>query len=235
MLGVWIALAMLGWLGLVLLTHAALRRDVRGDVFSGLALLVAGAYVRAVHGARCEGRELIALAHDAVKRGEPVVVVSNHASGVDPVLIQTCCPFFIRWMMMREMMTPLLQPIWDWLEIIPVERNGRDSTAVRTALRHLESGGVVGIFAEGGIERPHGVLMPFEPGVGLLVHKAAANVLLTVVIDAPNATTAYGAIVTPSNARVRCAEWRTPGDGALKAADLARSLEDSARRALEKV
>lgn len=233
----WIILGLAAWVWLAVLTRAVLARDVRGDVLSGLAMLAIDGYVRLVHGLRCERRELVDLAAAAVKRGEPVIVVSNHASGVDPILIQACCPFFIRWMMMREMMTPLLQPVWDWLEIIPVERNGRDTLAVRTALRHLESGGVLGIFAEGGIERPYGVLMPFEPGVGLLVHKARARVLLAVVIGAPDASTAYAAVVTPSDSRVRFVELREAREsaGAARPTEIARSLEESARRALAEV
>lgn len=237
MLAAWMTAGLLAWLGLVVLTRAVLARDVRGDVLSGIAMLAIDGYVRAVHGLKCERRELVDLAAAAVRRGEPVIVVANHASGVDPILIQACCPFFIRWMMMREMMTPLLQPVWEWLQIIPVERNGRDTLAVRTAIRHLELGGVLGIFAEGGIERPYGVMMPFEPGVGLLVHKARARVLLAVVIGAPNASTAYAAVVTPSDSRVRFVELREANmnAGATRPTEIARSLEESARRALAEV
>lgn len=237
MLATWIMVSLLVWLGLVVLARAVLARDVRGDVVSGLAMLALGAYARLVHGLRCERRELATLAHAAERRGEAVIVVSNHASGVDPILIQACCPFFIRWMMMREMMTPLLQPLWDWLEIIPVDRNGRDSAAVRAGLRHLEAGGVLGIFAEGGIERPYGELMPFQPGVGLLVHKARASVLLTLVIGAPDATSAYAALVTSSASRVRFVELREAeaAGASPRPAEIAQSLEDAARRALSEV
>ncbi len=237
MLAMWIMLAMCGWGLLAVLARAVHREDLRGDVLSGIAMVAVRVYVRVVHGLRVEHAELVDRAVEQIRLGRPVVVVSNHASGVDPLLIQACCPFFIRWMMMREMMTPLLQPVWDWLEIIPVERNGRDTAALRTALRHLERGGVIGIFAEGGIERPYGELMPFEPGVGLLVHKARAGVLLTVVIGAPDAPTAYAAILTPSASRVRFVELRpAPSREQTHAAtDIARSLEDSARAALMNV
>jgi len=67
-------------------------------------------------------------------------------------------------MMMRNMMVRPLAGLWDWLAIIPVEKEGRDFAALRTAIRHLDGGHVVGIFAEGGLECPRHI-NPYLPGV----------------------------------------------------------------------
>jgi 1-acyl-sn-glycerol-3-phosphate acyltransferase len=58
---------------------------------------------------------------------------------------------------------------------IPVERSGRDSAALRAALRVLEKGAVLGIFPEGRISLTHEVL-PFQTGVALMAIRTGVPV-----------------------------------------------------------
>ena len=64
-------------------------------------------------------------------------------------------------------MIPLLNRFWQRLKIIPVEEFG-GSAALREAFRHLASGGIVGIFPEGRIARPHGRIQLFHPGLAMI-------------------------------------------------------------------
>jgi len=106
----------------------------------------------------------------------PAILVSNHTSGLDPHLIQSCCHRVITWMMAREYYDqPILRNILDVIGVIPVSRGERDSAATRAALRAVENGEVLGIFAEGKIE-PTPELLPFQPGIGVLALKTEAPI-----------------------------------------------------------
>ena len=77
-------------------------------------------------------------------------------------------------------------------------RDGSDMAAAREAIRHVRSGGVVGIFPEGGIVRPTGQIRPFHQGVGLVIAKTEAPVLLTWVRGTPEATGMMAALKSRS-------------------------------------
>ncbi|HWE03234.1 MAG TPA: lysophospholipid acyltransferase family protein [Tepidisphaeraceae bacterium] len=102
----------------------------------------------------------------------PAILVCNHVSGLDPLLLQSCCKRLVIWMMAKEYYD--IKPmgwIFRTVQAIPVERNGRDMGATRAALRALEKGRILGIFPEGKIETTRD-LLPFQTGVALLAMKA---------------------------------------------------------------
>lgn len=184
----------------------------RGDVEGGLLWAVGVTYVRVWHRLRVRGRE---NCPPAGKAG-PMVVVSNHTSGVDPALVQAACPFEIRWIMAEDMRHPWGEWLWVWARVIFVNRLGDqgragrgDSTGIRQSLRHLKRGGVLGIFPEGGIERPPRTIMPFMPGVGFLIARSGAAVLPVVVEGTPQIDPAWKSLHRRSHSVV---EFKSPLD-----------------------
>ena len=135
-----------------------------------------------------------------------MIVVSNHTGAVDPLLIQAGCRFYIRWMMASDMMVPWLNWLWKLEKLIPVARDGRDAAAAREAIRHVKSGGVVGIFPEGRIVNPPRQIRPFHAGVGLIIARTQAPVMLVWVSGTPDTTGTAKSITTPSRARVEFVE-----------------------------
>jgi len=106
----------------------------------------------------------------------PAILVCNHISGLDPALIQSTSPRVVTWMMAKEFYDlGALHWMFKRLRAIPVGRGGRDMAAMRSALRALESGGVLGIFPEGRIEKDH-TLMPFQTGVALMACRTGTSV-----------------------------------------------------------
>lgn len=106
----------------------------------------------------------------------PAILICNHISGLDPMLIQSVCPRLIVWMMAREYYEiPVLKSIFRTVEAIPVDRGGRDLAATRSALRALEAGRLLGVFPEGRIEKTRD-LLPFQTGVALMAVKAGVPV-----------------------------------------------------------
>lgn len=141
------------------------------------------------------------------KRG-PAILVCNHTSGLDPVLIQAACPRLVTWMMAKEYYDiAALRWGFEAIEAIPVERSGNDVAATRAALRALHAGRVIGIFPEGRIE-PTRELLPFQTGVAMLAHRGKAPVypayidgsqrgkdMLAVFLESQSAKLAFGATI----------------------------------------
>jgi 1-acyl-sn-glycerol-3-phosphate acyltransferase len=106
----------------------------------------------------------------------PAILVCNHTAGLDPLLLQSACPRLVVWMMAKEYYDiPLLRGLFQRLQMIPVERSGRDLAATRAALRVLDQGRVLGVFPEGRIETQR-QLLPFQTGVALLAARSGAPV-----------------------------------------------------------
>ena len=109
-------------------------------------------------------------------RNGPGILVSNHTSGLDPLLIQAVCSRLIVWMVAQEYVEmPVLNRIFRMIEAIPVGRDGRDMAATRQALRALAQGRILGVFPEGRIERTR-QLLPFQTGVALMAMKTKVPV-----------------------------------------------------------
>ncbi len=83
----------------------------------------------------------------------PVLLVSNHSSYSDPLVLMASVHRPIHFLMAREIFElPHLQWAFHAMGCIPVSRNRVEIGAIRAVLRLLENGEVVGLFPEGGIE-----------------------------------------------------------------------------------
>ena len=225
---------MIGAAALVLLALVgamcrALMRNPRGDVETGLAWWFVRAWCRVVHRVSFAGLEHVPRWTPGDAPVGPIVIVANHSAGIDPLLIQSALGFEVRWMMMRAMMVPWAAPLWEWCGVIGVGPG--DSRAAREAIRVLKDAGAVGIFPEGAIERPARMLMPFEPGVGLIVYKTGAQVLMAVIDGTPERASAFMSLITPSRARVRFLPMVSYQESGLGAAAIAADLERRMREA----
>jgi 1-acyl-sn-glycerol-3-phosphate acyltransferase len=107
--------------------------------------------------------------------GGGAILVCNHTSSLDPVLLQAAVPRVITWMMAKEYDRFPIRWFLNAIEPILVERSGRDMAATRAALRALKDGKILGLFPEGRIETTP-KLMEFQTGVALLALKSGAPV-----------------------------------------------------------
>ncbi|MFW5653723.1 MAG: lysophospholipid acyltransferase family protein [Planctomycetota bacterium] len=174
--------------------------------------LFAVVYARLLHRAKFENVEpVLDWAREQQQRPpkdrEPLILAPNHTAGVDPVLIQIVFPVEIRWMMMRRMNVGIVQRFTEYLRIILVDQDGGDTSALREAIRHLRGNGVLGVFPEGGLERPPGRLRPFQPGLGMLALKTRAAVLPVWISGTPYADSALQSLLKPSRSRVVFGEF----------------------------
>jgi len=151
-----------------------------------------------------------------------MIVIANHTSGIDPILIAAACPFHIRWVMAQDMRARRLEWLWRWQDVIFVSRSGRDRSAVREALRHLERGGVIGIFPEGSLERPARQIRPFRRGVGVMIHRSRAKIMPLVIDGTPQVDPAWASLWRPSRSSITAHEiidYSTTGLGGAEIAE----------------
>jgi 1-acyl-sn-glycerol-3-phosphate acyltransferase len=114
------------------------------------------------------------------------VMVSNHISHFDPPLLSGYLPRKIDWIAMAELFgTKWSKAGFTWLDVIPVDRHGDDRQALRTAIKRLEAGRMIGIFPEGGIrDGARSILSGAEmrEGAFLLAAKAGCPVVPVVIL-----------------------------------------------------
>lgn len=80
----------------------------------------------------------------------PVLVIGNHQSVLDPILVQSFCPRPIHTMAKStQYSSRIMRFLLPRLLAFPVRRYQVDAQSVRTVLRHLRQGDAVGIYIEG--------------------------------------------------------------------------------------
>ncbi|MGB4610116.1 MAG: lysophospholipid acyltransferase family protein [Saccharofermentanales bacterium] len=81
---------------------------------------------------------------------ENYMLFGNHHSLLDPVLIHLGMPEFIYWVAKEELFKiPILKFFLKKLEVISLNRDEVDLTAMRQIISHLKSGNIVGLFPQG--------------------------------------------------------------------------------------
>jgi 1-acyl-sn-glycerol-3-phosphate acyltransferase len=107
----------------------------------------------------------------------PVILAMNHQSYLDPPLAGTACDRAIYFLARRTLLdVPLLGWVLPKLNVIAVNQEGVDRSAIKTVIRLLQAGNGVLVFPEGS-RTPDGTLQPAEPGMGLVIAKTLAPVV----------------------------------------------------------
>jgi 1-acyl-sn-glycerol-3-phosphate acyltransferase len=136
----------------------------------------------ALHGLRPFSRWLIRRRYDVRVHGAehvpatgPVVVAANHVGVADGPLMAIFAPRPVHALTKDEMFSGLMGRFLHWSGQIPLDRLHADPAAVRTSLRVLRDGGVVGIFPEGA--RGAGELELFHRGAAYLAMATGAPIV----------------------------------------------------------
>ena len=155
-------LSMPALFGLAALLNAAVAIYIYGLVPEFLLRFIAWLLVKAVYRLRTRGL-------DNIPQEGAAVLVANHVSFADAVVIMGASPRPIRFVMdHRIFKTPLLGFVFRHCGAIPIASAKEDPAMMEAAFaeagRALANGDLVGIFPEGNITRD-GELQPFRPGI----------------------------------------------------------------------
>jgi 1-acyl-sn-glycerol-3-phosphate acyltransferase len=118
----------------------------------------------------------------------PGIVVSNHTCSADPTFIHAGGNRVIGYLTAREHYQGSRAAKWflDSMRCVPVSRNCIDVGAIRSALRLLDEGHMIGIFPEGnlsGVARNR--IRPGKAGVALLALRSRAPVFPVYIAGGP--------------------------------------------------
>ena len=137
------------------------RKIVRGSIY---------AYCKIIHRVKIEGQENIPL-------DEPLIYCGNHRTYLDPPLIVVTAKRHVRFMAKIELKK---NPFFAFLGVvfdgIYVNRDSKDITAIKTALKALKNGECVALFPEGtrnGIEKGEKV----KDGAAFFAMRSGAKVM----------------------------------------------------------
>ena len=144
---------------------------------------------------KVRGRENVPAAGAAI-------LVANHASFLDPIVLGSACPRKIHFIVLRAM--------YDWwrlrwfywgMETIPVRRE-EEARAFKLALGCLKRGQVVGIFPEGG-RSSDGLLKDAKQGAAFMAALSGAPVIPTRIRGAFESFPIGGKFPAPAPVSVR--------------------------------
>src|SRR6266513_40597 len=107
----------------------------------------------------------------------PVILAMNDQSYLDPPLAGVTCNRAIYFLARKTLMdVPLLGWLLPKLNVIPVNQEGIDRSALKALIRVLKAGNAALVFPEGA-RTLDGKLQPAEPGLGLVIAKTLAPVV----------------------------------------------------------
>ncbi len=134
----------------------------------------------------------------------PALVVANHISGLDPLLILAACRRPVHFIIAREEYERFgLTWLFRLGECIPVDRSSRDDSAFRAALDALAAGKVVALFPSGRIHLPQEGPARLRRGVARLARLSGAPVYPCFIEGVRLPGHVLPAVVLPSRARLR--------------------------------
>jgi len=106
-----------------------------------------------------------------------VILAMNHQSFVDPPLAGICCKRDIFFLARKSLFKwPVLGPIFPKINVVPVNRDGSDMSALKTVIKMIKAGHCTILFPEGTRTRD-GNLQPARAGIGLVIAKTLAPVV----------------------------------------------------------
>src|SRR5213080_1442107 len=132
------------------------------------------------HFSRLTGRLLFrfrVIHRERMIQSGPAILAMNHQSYLDPPLAGTTCDRAIYFLARRTLLNvPLLGRLLPKLNVIPVDQEGVDRSAIKALIRVLKAGTAALVFPEGS-RTLDGNLQPAEPGLGLVIAKTLAPVV----------------------------------------------------------
>ncbi|MBX3750309.1 MAG: AMP-binding protein [Opitutaceae bacterium] len=114
--------------------------------------------------------------HEHIPTEGGAVLIVNHLSYIDPVVLQLACPRPIRFIGHKSLRS---NPFFDWIFRLSGALSisaGKPAEAIRLAIKAVEAGEIVAVFPEGQISRT-GQLMGIRRGFEVIARKANVPII----------------------------------------------------------
>ena len=139
-----------------------------------------------------------------------VLILANHLSDLDPVVVQYACPRPVHFMAKSELFEiPVLGKVMRMFGAFPVKRGEPDRQALKRSADLLKAGEAVVIFPEGQLSQA-GELQEIKAGVALIARLAAGVPVICVGLDGTQRVIPYGSVIPRPAFRTINVEWGEP-------------------------
>lgn len=164
---------------------------------------------------------LRAIDRGRVPRTGGVLLVANHQSYLDPVIVAVGLPRAVSFMARRSLfkVAPFRWLI-ESLGAFPIDRGRPDIKALKEGIRRLRAGRIVVVYPEGTRTRD-GSIGSFHSGFLMMAERAGVPVTPVAIVGADRAWHRSRALPRPAPIRVRYGEPLTPEEVKTKGRDLA--------------
>lgn len=105
----------------------------------------------------------------------PVILVANHASFIDPILLSISTKRWVHYWMYSSFYHSIAKPLFDFFCCVPVDET-KFIEALRTGSRVLECGECLGVFPEGAVSYD-GKLLMSKPGALFIAQRVGVSVV----------------------------------------------------------
>ncbi|GAT34997.1 1-acyl-sn-glycerol-3-phosphate acyltransferase [Terrimicrobium sacchariphilum] len=107
----------------------------------------------------------------------PLILAVNHSSYFDPPLAGICSRRAVYYLARKSLLKwPFFGPLFPDMNVIPVERDGNDMSALREVIKKVKEGNGIVLFPEG-TRSKDGNLQKAKAGIGLVIAKTQAPVV----------------------------------------------------------
>jgi 1-acyl-sn-glycerol-3-phosphate acyltransferase len=133
-----------------------------------------------------------------VPRTGPVLLLANHQSFLDPILVGVASPRHLYYLARK---TLFRNPVFTWLirsvNAVPIDQEGIGKEGLQTILGLLQAGRAVVVFPEG-TRTTTGAMNPLKPGIHLLIKRARAPIVPVGIAGAYDAWPLWRPVPIPS-------------------------------------
>ncbi len=134
----------------------------------------------------------------------PAIVVANHLSGLDPLLLLAISPRPLRFLIATEEYHRFgFTWLYRMVGCIPVDRQGRPEQAFKAALQALQEGEVVALFPQGVIQHPDEPMHRLKSGAVRLAYLSGAAITPLHIRGVRGAGSVFLPLLIPGQATIR--------------------------------
>lgn len=106
-----------------------------------------------------------------------IILAGNHKSNFDPLLLQYAFKRPIHFLAKEELFKNILAPLMNYIEAVPVKRDGKDFDCLKKSISYLDKEEVLGIFPEGTFNRSDNLILPFKLGTIMIAKRSKSNII----------------------------------------------------------